>query len=505
MVFCLFLLAVLLAAAPLSASTSASPAWQPNDLVEMSRRGKQAMADGKYEEAVVIFKGLVQALPEEPTLRVNLGIAHYMAGQHEQAIVALEAASAGRAGLVSALFFLGAAYLKTGNPQPAVAPLEKVLTAEPRNPRALHMLADALLSSGRNEKAADRFLALTEAEATNPKAWHGLGESYEALSSETFQRLQSVEHASPYVSLLRAQALVEQKRYARALRLYREALTKLPGHRGIREQVAEIYRDTGHLEWANYEEAQARRLDPPDCSSPSVECLFQAGRYQDAVIATKGDQSPVACYWLSRAYGRLATIAFSRLGQLPPSAEMHQVTAEAYSAQGRAREAVEEWRQALKYEPDSVTLRKGLAESLYVMRDFEAARAVLLELLKVQTKSARLNLMYGGTLLELYQPEEAIPYLHRATELAPTLVSAQALLGRAYLTSGQASRAIPLLKAALNTDEDGQVHYQLATAYKHTAQEMLAKQTLQRYEEILAAVEAIKRQQEKDDKITPPW
>jgi tetratricopeptide (TPR) repeat protein len=184
---------------------------------------------------------------------------------------------------------------------------------------------------------------------------------------------------------------------------------------------------------------------------------------------------------------------------------MHQVTAEAYSAQGRAREAVEEWRQALKYEPDSVTLRKGLAESLYVMRDFEAARAVLLELLKVQTKSARLNLMYGGTLLELYQPEEAIPYLHRATELAPTLVSAQALLGRAYLTSGQASRAIPLLKAALNTDEDGQVHYQLATAYKHTAQEMLAKQTLQRYEEILAAVEAIKRQQEKDDKITPPW
>jgi cellulose synthase operon protein C len=501
----LFLLAVLLTASPLSAGAPASPATQPNDLVEMSRRGKQAMADGKYEEAIVIFKGLVQALPEEPALRVNLGIAHYMAGQHEQAIVEFEAASKRRANLVPELFFLGAAYLKTGSPEHAVAPLEKVLTAEPGNSRALHMLADALLSSARYKQAASRFLALTEVDAANPKAWHGLGQSYEALSSEAFQRLQDIESASPYVSLLRAQALFQQKRYSRALRLYREALTKLPGHRGVHEDVAEIYRETGHLEWANHEEAKARRLQPPDCSSPSVECLFQAGRYQEVVVAIKGDQSPVALYWLSRAYGRLATTAFSRLGQLPPSAEMHQVTAEAYSAQGRAREAVEEWRQALKYEPESVTLRKGLAESLYLTREFEAAKAVLLELLRLHSKSARLNLMYGGTLLELYQPEEAIPYLRQAAELDPTLVSARALLGRAYLRSGQAERAISHLKAALNGDEDGQIHYQLATAYKRTGQEMLADQILQRYREILAAVEVIRQEQEQAVKITPPW
>ena len=500
----LFLSALLLTASPLSAGVPVSPATQPNELVEMSRRGKQAMADGKYEEAIVFFKGLVQALPEEPALRMNLGIAHYMAGQHEQAIVELEAVSKRQANLVPALFFLGAAYLKTGNSQQAVVPLEKVVTSEPGNSRALHMLADALFSSARYEEAADRFLALTDADAANPKAWHGLGQSYEALSSQAFQRLQEMEGASPYVSLLQAQALFQQKRYSKALRLYRDALTKLPGHRGSHEDVAEIYRQTGHPEWASHEEAKARPLPPPDCDSASVECLFQTGRYQEVVVASKGDRSPGRLYWLSRAYGRMATRAFSLLGQLPPSAQMHQVTAEAYSAQGRALEAVEEWRQALKYEPENVTLQKGLAESLYLAREFEAARAVLLALLTHQPPSARLNLMYGGTLLELYQPEQAIPYLRQAAELDPTLAGARALLGRAYLTSGQADQAIPHLKAALNADESGQVHYQLATAYKRTGQELLADRTLRRYREILAAAK-IRQEQEQAVTITPPW
>jgi tetratricopeptide (TPR) repeat protein len=231
--------------------------------------------------------------------------------------------------------------------------------------------------------------------------------------------------------------------------------------------------------------------------------LFHAGRYQEVVAAAKTDQSAVGLYWLSRAYGKLATVAFSRLGQLPPSPEMHQITAEAYRAQGRAREAVEEWRRALTYEPDNVTLRKGLAESLYAAYEFEAAKAVLEELLNQQANSARLNFMYGGTLLELHQPEEAIPYLRRAAELDPTLVGARALLGRAYLMSGQADRAIPHLKAALKGDEDGAVHYQLATAYGSSGQERLAAETLQRYEEIRAVAEAAKREQEQV-KITPP-
>ena len=53
--------------------------WRPN------RNGvaRQSSA-GKYKEAISIYQELVKALPAEPGLRLNLGIAHYMAGQYRR-------------------------------------------------------------------------------------------------------------------------------------------------------------------------------------------------------------------------------------------------------------------------------------------------------------------------------------------------------------------------------------------------------------------------------------
>lgn len=470
----------------------------------MSRRGKQAMADGKYEEAIAIFSDLVRALPEEPALRMNLGIACFMAGRHERAVAELERATRRRPPSGPALFFLGAAYLKTGRPDRAVAPLEEIVAAEPKNARALHMLADALFASRRYERAADRFLALTRVDAHNPKAWHGLGQSYEALAARSFEELRERHGDSPYVSLLRAQALLQQKRYTRAFGLYLDALAALPDDRGIHEDLATIYRETGHPEWADRLESKASRLPRPDCAVASPECLFRAGRYLEVVAAVGAERSPVALYWVSRAYGRLATAAFARLADLPPSAELHRVLAEAYRAQGRAREAADEWRQALRYEPTDPTLKKGLAESLHLAREFEAARDILRELLTSQPASAELHLLYGATLLELHEPDEAIAALRQAVERDPALPGARALLGRAYLTSGQPQRAIPHLRAALGSDDDGQVHFQLATAYRATGEPALAASMLERYKQILAALEAARQEEQRKLRITPP-
>jgi len=75
---------------------------------------------------------------------------------------------------------------------------------------------------------------------------------------------------------------------------------------------------------------------------------------------------------------------------------------------------------------------------------------------------------------------------------------ARASLGLAYARTSQAERAIPHLKAALELDADGSLHYQLARAYQATGQAELAKPILQKYQELQ------QRAQPQPPQITPP-
>jgi predicted Zn-dependent protease len=104
----------------------------------------------------------------------------------------------------------------------------------------------------------------------------------------------------------------------------------------------------------------------------------------------------------------------------------------------------------------------------------------------------------------LQRADEAIPLLNRAVLHDPKSLAAHKSLARADLAAGKAIEAIPHLKAALPTDDDGSLHYQLAQAYQATGESELAKKALADYQKIersaAAAREALKRETE----ITAP-
>jgi predicted Zn-dependent protease len=477
---------------------------QSEDLAEKSRRGKEAMAAQRYDEAISIYSELVRALPNEAGLRLNLGLAYSMADQPQKAIPQLEAAVKLQPNLVPALLVLGSSHLDLGAPGKAIGPLQKVIAAQPGNKDARHMLADAFLSLERYEQAAAQFQALTQVDSQNPRIWYGLGRSYEALSNRAFEQLEQMDPESPYLMLLAAEVLTQKKRYANAFALYRQALNKLPAVRFIHEALAEIYGKSGHPDWAAQEEEKASRIAPPDCSTPALECSFLAGRDQDVVAGAKNKKTAAAYYWSARAYNRLALQSFSRLGQLPPSIERHELAAEIHSAQGRYTEAVRELREALKLSPGEISILKRLAEALYQSRDLQGAQTLLEELLKRERSSAELNLLYGETLLESQQIEPAISHLRDAIKYDPRLLPAKASLGRAYLQIGKAQDAIPYLKEALQTDTDGSLHYQLARAYQSTGQAELSKQMMQKSREIQKSADAEQQKLEQEIQITPP-
>jgi tetratricopeptide (TPR) repeat protein len=493
----------LLGAAVLLVSPQASPG-QDDELAAKSRRAKQAMAAGKFEEAAAIYRELVRAVPGNPGLRLNLGLAQHMAGRSRDAVPHLEAALKLDPNLSPAHLFLGASYLRLSQPSQAVEPLRKFLEADASHKEARQMLADALLSLERYEQSAEQFRRLSELDPRNPKAWEGLGRSYEALAGRAFEELEQTAPESPYWFASIAGARLRQQQYQSAFYFYRQALTRRPALRGVHAELAEIYRQTGHPEWATAAEQKERALGPPDCSTQQLECDFLAGRYRQVVAAVRGKKTAESYYWQSQSYSRLALEAFTRLGELPRSVEIHALMAEIHGSHGRHVEAVKEWRKALELSPHDSSLQKELAISLHTSRDHEAALRLCEALLEREPRSAHLNFLTGDSLLSLQQSEKAIPYLQAAVKYDPQMLAAHAALGRAYVQAGQPGQAVAHLKLALAIDDDGSLHYQLARAYQSAGKRELADQTLRDYQEMQKSAEKQKLALEQDAQITPP-
>ena len=477
---------------------------QSDSLALKSQRARELMAQGKFVQAIPLYRELNQAVPNNPGLLLNLGMAMHMAGKEREAIPELEAAVELDPTLAPAWLFLGAARLQLGETTAGVKALKIVLNLQPDHREARQMLAGALLSLDRVEEATEQYQKLIEFDPESPQAWYGLGRSYETLAGRAFDKLQEAAPQSSYSLSLLAETRLREKQFSSAFYLYRCALGEKPTLRGIHKAVAEIYRQTGHPDWATAEEKKESQLPSPECRSQTLECDYHAGHYNELIAAAKGDNTVDSFYWRSRAYNELAVNAFTRLGQLFPSRELHELKAHIYNSQKRYAEAAGEWREALNFSPTGAQIQKQLAISLKLGLDYGAALALLRDLLRQQPASAELNYLVGDTLLALQRAEEAIPFLKRAVSRDPKFLAAHKSLARADLAAGKAVDAIPHLKAALPTDDDGSLHYQLAQAYQASGQSELAKKTLAEYQEIQHSAAAARESAKRETEITAP-
>ena len=65
---------------------------QSNSLALKSQRAKELMAEGNFAQAIPLYRELNQAVPNNPGLMLNLGMALQMAGRKREAISELKAA-----------------------------------------------------------------------------------------------------------------------------------------------------------------------------------------------------------------------------------------------------------------------------------------------------------------------------------------------------------------------------------------------------------------------------
>ena len=248
--------------------------------------------------------------------------------------------------------------------------------------------------------------------------------------------------------------------YRSAFYFFKQALQLDPALSQAHTGLAEVYRKTGHADWAAIVEAKAPR---PDCIKAKKACAFAAGQ---PGVASSGSNS----YWRVRGYNELARRAFLRLGEIPESVELHVLQAEILTEHSKSAEAVAQLRAARKLAPSDYRVARQLAVALHPAKDYDAAIVELEQIVKQEPTAPDLQFYLGDCWLQKAQPVKAIPYLQAAVKLDPSALPAQAALGTAFGRLGRHADAIPSLPRRFLSIEDGSLHYQLSRALQAEGQ-----------------------------------
>ena len=455
------------------------------DPAAVSKKAEEAMNAREFEKAAGLFRQLSEKFPDIAGVKMNLGMALYFSGKPADALNPLTEASEKDPSLESAWFFAALAFMDTGQPERALNHFQEYLKRKPIDYDARLMYAEALSALQRFEEAVEEYQAVLKARPENAKAWFGIGKGFEGLSTQHFDKLDSIAPESAYWLALVADSRVVQKQLSSAYFLYREALEREPSLRGVHYSISRIYRERGHDDWATVEEKKEGELGPPDCANEKLVCYFLQGNFSR--IAAEGDpDKPADLYWMIQAYNQLAIASFTRLNELPSSLEVHTFRARVQENLGRYWDSIKEWKLALEYAPGDVFIRKQLAINLYFNRNYAEANKIIQEMLKFEPNDARLNFLAGDILVYEQQAEQAIPYLTKAVKADDSYIPAHSSLGRALMSLNRAEEAIPHLEKALETDDDGSVHYQLARAYQRSGEREKARSTMQEFQAALA-------------------
>jgi tetratricopeptide (TPR) repeat protein len=478
---------------------------QSEDLAREAQRAKALMTARRFEEAIPIYQRISKALPGNTGILLDLALAEHMAGREREAISHLEAVLKAQPNHIPALTALAQARLSLGEPKLAIAPLEKVLAAEPKNREVRGTLAAALLDAGRFEEAAARYREVSNEAPNDARAWYGLGMSYQGLASSAFDRLQKLDPTSPYVAALVGDTRVKRRQYRSAFFFYTQALEKLPNLHGVHAALADVYRKTGHPDWAAQEDAKEAALPADDCKTHPAACEFLAGHDAQLTKLPKGAAlSAEVLFWQAKAANELALQSFFRLGQLPPSVELHELKADIARGQGQHLEAAQEWRAALALAPGDPRIEQEIAVSHFLAGDYRNALEQASKLLEKNPRSAELHFIAGDSLLRLEDAEKALPHLRAALAADPRMLAADASLGLALARVGKSAEAVPHLEKALELDDDGSLHFQLANAYRASGNAAKAAAAMAKYQEIVKRNEEQKAEVAREAQIAPP-
>ncbi len=239
---------------------SAPPSQSSYDPTVDYKKGADAFASGKYDEAAKAFKKVVSAVPKNPQANYLLGASYMAQGDFSRAVKPLEAAVRYNEKMVEARRDLGITQAKLGKAEKAA---EQAAALKAMQEGCGGTCADAA-------KLADAVAKLDAAVAAGPQAQNAVEPEVRLAAAETLDATYVAavglinEHryeaaiakldaalwaAGPHPDVLTYLGFANRKlkRYDAAEAYYREALAIAPAHRGALEYDGELKLERGDL------------------------------------------------------------------------------------------------------------------------------------------------------------------------------------------------------------------------------------------------------------------
>jgi tetratricopeptide (TPR) repeat protein len=210
-----------------------------------------------------------------------------------------------------------------------------------------------------------------------------------------------------------------------------------------------------------------------------------------AVMARKFPDDAEASYVSARYLSQLASQTADHLAEMAPnSAQVRKMNAEAFESQGKADEAIAEYRKLLAEDAKLPEMHFRIARLLLEKNppDTEAAKRELGEELKIAPNNAAADFALGEIARREGDWTTAVQHFQRATHLDAGFVEAFLALGMSLNAANRFREAIAPLEHYIHLQpEDPAGHYQLATAYSRTGNKSAAERELAEQKRLVEA------------------
>ena len=328
-----------------------------NRLQQLSTQAREDEKAGHVDQAVDDYKQIIELSPKLAPAYNNLGRLYYQQSKLGEAVKALNRACELDPSLLAPRALLGFALFQQGDFEGARRELKRASELNPKDVNVRLFLARSMVELG-DLKSAVRILdQLQQEDPKNTEVLYTLGTTYSALAEATIGEIQTVDPNSYLIEVLLGKYSEIKQVYSDAAEHYKRAIERAPG-------IPDLYYRYAHALWINGDAQnalsqykRALELNPYDYRADWEEAR--------ALLADDPEQAI-----------QLATRA---LELKPNIAEAFTIRGRALLSIGKAKEAVEDLKQADSIQPDDPANHFQLARAyrqLGLMHEAQSENAI---------------------------------------------------------------------------------------------------------------------------------
>jgi Flp pilus assembly protein TadD len=187
-----------------------------------------------------------------------------------------------------------------------------------------------------------------------------------------------------------------------------------------------------------------------------------------------------------QAHGQVAKDSYAQMYKLDPKSwHVHRLQAELYAAQDRHKEAIAEFLEAIRAEPNNADLYEKLGEEYRKTSQLDLAHDAYEKELKLSPRNGIAMYNLGSIDIERDDAKAGVPLLEDAVKFYAEAPAVKYYLGRGLAQLGRNDEAIRYLEETVKAQPTGEIakraYYELSRIYRRTQQPAQAQRALAQY------------------------